>query len=63
MENCVADFLPVGSHGSEEVCERGYLSLSDDDDEGVGMEYACSGHLHFDSFVLGDDGDVSADFA
>ena len=53
-----SDFLPVGAPGPEEVCERGYLSLSDDDDEGVGMEYACSGHL-----LTCDECDVSADFA
>jgi hypothetical protein len=34
------DFLPVGGEGADEVLERGYDSLSDDDDEGRGLEYA-----------------------
>ena len=35
------DFLPVGDH-SEEVLERGYLSISSDEDDGCGLEYAFS---------------------
>ena len=38
------DFLPVGGEGSEEVLERGYDSLSDDDEDGRGLEYACEGN-------------------
>ena len=34
------DFLPVGGKADEEVSERGYEPLSDDDDEGQGLEYA-----------------------
>ena len=34
------DFLPVGGNPEEEVCERGYDSLTDDDEEGHGLEYA-----------------------
>ena len=35
------DFLPVGGETSDEVLERGYDSLSDDDEDGRGLEYAC----------------------
>ena len=35
------DFLPVGGNPEEEVLERGYESLSDSDEEGPGLEYAC----------------------
>ena len=35
------DFLPVGGEAGDEVLERGYDSLSDDDEEGRGLEYAC----------------------
>ena len=34
------DFLPVDGKADEEVSERGCESLSDDDDEGQGLEYA-----------------------
>ena len=34
------DFLPVGGDDEHEVLERGCDSLSDDDDEGRGLEYA-----------------------
>ena len=35
------DFLPVGGAGDEtEVLERGYESLSDEDEDGPGIEYA-----------------------
>ena len=37
------DFLPVGGEGGDEVLERGYDSLSDDDEDGRGLEYACEG--------------------
>ena len=37
------DFLPVGGEAGDEVLERGYDSLSDDDEEGRGLEYACEG--------------------
>ena len=33
------DFLPVGGNPEEEVLERGYESLTDDDEEGQGIEY------------------------
>jgi hypothetical protein len=46
------DFLPVGGEGEDEVLERGYDSLSDDDDDGRGLEYACEGNSDvFDGFV------------
>ena len=47
------DFLPVGGEGNaEEVLERGYDSLSDDDEDGRGLEYACERNLHvFDRCV------------
>ena len=43
------DFLSVGGEGDEEVLERGYDSLSDDDEEGGGrgLEYACEGNADF----------------
>ena len=45
------DFLPVGGEGEVEVLERGYDSLSDDE-EGRGLEYACEGNSDvFDGFV------------
>ena len=37
------DFLPVGGQAGDEVLERGYDSLSDDDEDGRGLEYACEG--------------------
>ena len=46
------DFLPVGGEGDEEVLERGYDSLSDDDEDGRGLEYVCDGNSDvFDGFV------------
>ena len=39
------DFLPVGGESNaDEVLERGYDSLSDDDEDGRGLEYACEGN-------------------
>ena len=38
------DFLPVGGEGEDEVLERGYDSMSDDDEDGRGLEYACEGN-------------------
>ena len=35
------DFLPVGGSGEDEVLERGYDSLSDEDEDGPGVEHAC----------------------
>ena len=37
------DFLPVGGDEDDEVLEHGYDSLSDDDEDGRGLEYACEG--------------------
>jgi len=34
------DFLPVGDAKEEEVLDRGYSSLSSDDSDGAGLEYA-----------------------
>ena len=45
------DFLPVGGEAEDEVLETGYDSLSDDDDEGRGMEYAHDGSNVFDGTV------------
>ena len=41
------DFLPVGVEDEAEVLERGYDSLSDDDEDGGGrgLEYACDGNV------------------
>ena len=49
------DFLPVGGEGEAEVLERGYESLSDDDDDGRGIEYACDGSNLFAGMVDIDD--------
>lgn len=48
-----ADFLTVsGKANPNEVAERGYDSLSDDDEEGRGLEYACDGNSNApDGFV------------
>ena len=35
-----SDFLPVGEELEEEVLERGYDSVSSDDSDGAGLEYA-----------------------
>ena len=45
------DFLPVGGETSDEVLERGYDSLSDDDEDGRGLEYACEGDSVFQNEV------------
>ena len=46
------DFLPVGGETDPEVLERGYDSLSDDDEDGRGLEYACEGNSDvFDGMV------------
>ena len=34
------DFLPVGEEQEDEVLERGYLSVSSDDEDGNGLEQA-----------------------
>ena len=34
------DFLPVGEEQEAEVLERGYVSVSSDDEEGAGLEQA-----------------------
>ena len=34
------DFLPVGEEQEDEVLERGYLSVSSDDEDGQGLEQA-----------------------
>ena len=38
-------FLPVGGEGDSEVLERGYDSLSDEDEDGRGVEHACEDNL------------------
>ena len=35
-----SDFLPVGDELDEEVLERGYDSVSSDESDGAGLEYA-----------------------
>ena len=37
------DFLPVGEEKEEEVTERGYLSVSDNNEDDTGMEHAFQG--------------------
>ena len=61
-------FLPAGGEGAEVVLERGYDSLSDDDEDGRGLEFACEGNgAVFDCEVdiadLANDDDVDDDFA
>ena len=36
--------MPVGEPTEDEVLERGYLSVSDDDSEGQGLELAFEGN-------------------
>ena len=38
------DFLPVGGEEADEVLDCSYESLSDDDNDGRGLEYACEGN-------------------
>ena len=62
------DFLPAGGEGAEEVLERGYDSLSDDDEDGKGLEYAVEGNgTVFDCEVdiadLANDDEDDHDFA
>ena len=43
---------PQDGETDAEVLERGYDSLSDDDEDGRGLEYACEGNSEvFDGFV------------
>ena len=49
------DFLPVGGDADTEVVERGYDSLSDDDEVGRGLEYACDGDTVFQNGVCIED--------
>ena len=39
------DFLPVGGENADEVLERGYDSLSDEDEDGPRTEHACEDNL------------------
>ena len=46
------EFLPVGGEGDDGVLERGYDSLSDDDEDVSGLDYACEGNSDiFDGFA------------
>jgi hypothetical protein len=49
------DFLPVGEEQEGEVLERGYLSVSSDDEDGNGLEqaYALRSDEDSDSEVSG----------
>jgi hypothetical protein len=59
------DFLPVGAETDDEVLERGYHSVSDDDEEGPGLAYAFqAGSEIFDAFEPSEvSGDIALDFA
>ena len=62
-----SDFLPVGPELEEEQLERGYESLSSDDEDGGGLEYAFDGAQFPESDEEGldpdaDDGNLLADF-
>jgi hypothetical protein len=60
-----SDFLPVGDEKESDVLERGYDSVSSDDDEGRGLEYAFASSD--DESSVGepreDLGGIDADFA
>ena len=55
------DFLPVGEEKEDEVLERGYLSLSDSDEDGPGLEHAFSERI-FDAFDVAEDTNPCVDF-
>ena len=62
------DFLPVGEVQKDEVLERGYYSVSSDDDDGRGLEYAFAADDVDNQYVDELDpqtgsGNVLADFA
>lgn len=62
-----SDFLPVGPDLEEEQLERGYESLSSDDEDGGGLEYAFDGAQFPESDEEGldpdaEDGNLLADF-
>ena len=46
-----SDFLPVGDELDEEVLERGYDSVSSDDSDGAGLEYAFANQSDDESVV------------
>ena len=59
------DFLPVGDKKESDVLERGYYSVSSDDDQGRGIEYAFSSSGEESSDTEGvreDRGCIDADF-
>jgi hypothetical protein len=59
----VSDFLPVGPEREDEVLERGYLSVSSDDEEGEGLEHAFADQSDEEYEAGADDyGRVTADF-
>ena len=59
----VSDFLPVGPEREDEVLERGYLSVSSDDEEGEGLEHAFAEQSDEEYEADADDyGTVTADF-
>ena len=55
------DFLPVGEEKEDEVLERGYLSLSDSDEDGPGLEHAFSESI-FDAFDVEENTNECVDF-
>ena len=60
-----SDFLPVGAEKEDEVLERGYESVSSDDSDGCGLEYAMSEGDEDDNEVLDpaeDRGNLLQDF-
>ena len=55
------DSLPVGGEADSEVLERGYDSLSDEDEDGPGLEYACEDNpFNVEVYAFGSS--VSIDF-
>lgn len=56
------DFIPVGGEGDDEVLERGYDSLSDDDEECRGLEYAGEGNVFNIEISLFEETSGGADF-
>ena len=62
MENFVRrTFLPVGEEKEDEVLERGYLSLSDSDEDGLGLKHAFAERI-FDAFDVEENTNECVDF-
>ena len=56
------DFLPVGEEQKDDVLDRGYLSLSDADEEGPGLEQAFCDADQDDCEGIAGGGGIAGDF-